>query len=71
MRAHINCKLLMDVAAQPRQRPFEIFDTRVSGFTLRVQRTGVRSFYARFGRNRRFALIELERRICGTATHWF
>jgi integrase len=56
MRALINCKLLTDVAAQPRQRPFEIFDTRLSGFTLRVQPTGVRSFYARFGRNRRFAL---------------
>jgi len=56
MRALINSKLLIDQAAQPGRKPFEIFDTRLSGFTLRVQPTGVRSFYARFGRNRRFAL---------------
>jgi hypothetical protein len=56
MRALINSKLLMDPAAQPRQKPFEICDTRLSGFTLRIQPSGVRSFYARFGRNRRFAL---------------
>jgi len=32
------------------------YDSRLPGFTLRVQPTGVRSSYARFGRNRRFAL---------------
>jgi hypothetical protein len=31
-------------------------DSRLARFTLRVQPTGVRSYYARFGRNRRFAL---------------
>jgi integrase len=46
----------MHPASQPGQKPFEIYDTRLSGFVLRVQPTGVRSFYARFGRNRRFAL---------------
>lgn len=56
MRALINGKLLMDPAAKPSQKPFEIYDIRLSGFVLRVQPTGVRSFYARFGRNRRFAL---------------
>jgi hypothetical protein len=56
MRALINSKLLIEPAAQPARKPFEICDTRLSGFVLRVQPTGVRSFYARFGRNRRFAL---------------
>jgi integrase len=56
MRAHIGNKLLTDPAARPRRQPFEIYDIRLSGFTLRVQPSGVRSYYARFGRNRRFAL---------------
>jgi len=42
--------------AQPTKKPFEIYDSRLAGFTLRVQPTGVRSYYARLGRNRRFAL---------------
>jgi hypothetical protein len=42
--------------AQPTKKPFEIYDSRLSGFTLRVQPSGVRSYYARFGRNRRVAL---------------
>lgn len=56
MRALIGPTLLANETAQPRKRPFEIYDTRLSGFTLRVQPSGVRSYYARFGRNRRFAL---------------
>jgi hypothetical protein len=56
MRAHTGNKLLTDPAARPRRHPFEIYDIRLSGFTLRVQPSGVRSYYARFGRNRRFAL---------------
>jgi integrase len=56
MHALISTKLLTDIQAQPRSRPFEIYDTRLSGFTLRVQPSGVRSYYARFGRNRRIAL---------------
>lgn len=56
MHALISAKLLADIQAQPRSRPFEIYDTRLSGFTLRVQPSGSRSYYARFGRNRRFAL---------------
>jgi hypothetical protein len=42
--------------SQPTKKPFEIYDSRLRGFTLRVQPTGVRSYYARFGRNRRYAL---------------
>jgi len=56
MRAIIGAKLLLSNAAQPREKPFEIYDSRLPGFTLRVQPSGVRSYYARFGRNRRIAL---------------
>jgi hypothetical protein len=56
MRTFIGVKLLSSKLAQPTVKPFEIYDNRLSGFTLRVQPTGVRSYYARFGRNRRFAL---------------
>jgi hypothetical protein len=81
MRALINGKLLMDPAAQPGRKPFEIYDTRLSGFVLRVQPTGVRSFYARFGRNRRFALGKADvvdpeearvncQRILGNVAQW-
>ena len=56
MQTFIGSKLLSSKAAQPTTKPFEIYDTRLPGFTLRVQPTGVRSYYARFGRNRRIAL---------------
>lgn len=56
MQTFIGAKLLSSNLAQPTQKPFEIYDSRLPGFTLRVQPTGVRSYYARFGRNRRFAL---------------
>src|SRR5579863_502707 len=56
MQAVIGSMLLSSKAAQPSKKPFEIYDSRLSGFTLRVQPSGVRSYYARFGRNRRVAL---------------
>jgi Arm DNA-binding domain len=56
MRAIIGSTLLSSKMAQPTKKPFEIHDNRLSGFTLRVQPSGVRSYYARFGRNRRVAL---------------
>jgi hypothetical protein len=56
MRAIIGAKLLSSKAAQPAEKPFEIYDSRLPGFTLRVQPSGVRSFYARTGRNTRVAL---------------
>jgi len=40
-----------------------LFNSRLAGFTLRVQPTGVRSYYARFGRNRWCALVEWA--LCG------
>ena len=45
----------------PRKKPFEIYDSRLAGLTLRVQPTGVRSYYARFGRSRRIALAKVGR----------
>jgi integrase len=56
MRAIIGATLLSSNAARPTKKPFEIYDSRLPGFTLRVQPSGVRSYYARFGRNRRIAL---------------
>lgn len=56
MRAVIAAKLLASKAAQPLAKPFEIYDTRLPGFTLRVQPSGIRSYYARLGRSARVAL---------------
>jgi hypothetical protein len=56
MRAIIGARLLASSIAQPAAKPFEIYDTRLPGFALRVQPSGVRSYYARFGRNRRISL---------------
>lgn len=56
MHAFIGTRLLAGRLAQPKLKPYEIYDNRLSGFTLRVQPSGVRSYYARFGRNRRVAL---------------
>jgi integrase len=51
MRAIIGAKLIASKAAQPGVKPFTISDARLPGFTLRVQPSGVRSFYARWGRS--------------------
>jgi integrase len=56
MRAIIAARLLSSKAAQPAAKPFEIYDARLPGFCLRVQPSGVRSYYVRLGRSRRFAL---------------
>jgi hypothetical protein len=43
MRAFIGASLLPSNVAQPKRKPFEIYDRQLSGFTLRVQPSGVRS----------------------------
>src|SRR5579863_8982034 len=56
MRAIIAARLLASKAAQPTDKPFEIYDARLPGFTLRVQPSGIRSYYVRLGRSRRVAI---------------
>jgi hypothetical protein len=56
MRAIIGAKLLASSIAQPAAKPSEIYGIRLPGFALRVQPSGVRSCYARFGRNRGISL---------------
>jgi integrase len=56
MQAFIGATLLATKTAQPQSKPFEISDNQLSGFVLRIQPSGMRSYYARFGRNRRVVL---------------
>ena len=56
MRAIIGAKLLASKAAQPQAKPFEVWDSRLKGFVLRVQPSGARSYYAQIGRGKRVAL---------------
>ncbi|MFZ0549798.1 MAG: site-specific integrase [Steroidobacteraceae bacterium] len=51
MRAIIGAKLLASKATQPAEKPFTIADARLPGFMVRVQPSGVRSYYARWGRS--------------------
>jgi integrase len=60
MHAFIGETLLASTETHARSKPFEIYDNRLRGFTLRVQPSGHRSYYARFGRNRRIALGTVE-----------
>jgi hypothetical protein len=48
MRAIIGATLLSSNAARPAKKPFEIYDSRLPGFTLRVQPSGVRSYLQDF-----------------------
>ena len=61
MQAFIGTTLLADKMAQPQSKPFEISDKRLSGFVLRVQPSGIRTYYARFGRSRRVVLGSVDK----------
>ena len=37
---------------KPRQKPYEVRDPRLKGFLLRVQPTGVMTYYAEYGRGK-------------------
>src|SRR5438045_1962681 len=41
---------------RPAAKPFEVRDTRVKGFLLRVQPTGMMTYYAEYGRGKRIML---------------
>ena len=56
MRAIIGAKLLAGKEAKPAEKPFEIWDSRLSGFVLRIQPSGARSYYAQIARGKRVAL---------------
>jgi integrase len=60
MHAFIGATLLTSKEAQPQTKPFELYDTRLRGFTLRIQPSGVRSYYARFERNRRIVVSRVD-----------
>ena len=47
MQAFIGATLLASKEAQPQIKPVEIYDNRLSGFMLRIQPSGVRSYYAK------------------------
>jgi integrase len=53
VRAILGARFIASNAAQPRPKPFEVRDTRLPGFILRVQPSGARSYYAQHGRGRR------------------
>ncbi len=56
MRAIIGAKLLAGKDAKAADKPFEIWDSRLSGFVLRIQPSGARSYYAQIARGKRVAL---------------
>jgi integrase len=60
VKAIIGARLLSSAAAQARAKPYEIRDTRLAGFILRVQPSGVRAYYAEVGRARRVAIGKVE-----------
>lgn len=59
MRAIIGAKLIGGKQAQPAEKPFEIRDTRLPGFILRIQPSGARSYIAQLGRGRRVTLAKV------------
>jgi hypothetical protein len=54
MQALIGSTLVKQL--QPGAKPFEVRDTRVKGFLLRVQPSGAMTYYAEYGRGKRIAL---------------
>ena len=51
MRAMITQELVRNL--QPEAKPYEVRDPRLKGFLLRVQPTGVMTYYAEYGRGKR------------------
>jgi integrase len=59
IRTIISARFLASKGAQPRSVPFEATDTRTPGFKLRVQPSGVRTYYAQLGRSRRIKIASV------------
>lgn len=53
MRARISARLLISPAAKASERPFEIRDDSLKGFLIRIQPSGVRTYYVQVKRNLR------------------
>lgn len=53
MKSVISGRLLTGTDAKPKPKPFEIWDTRLRGFMLRVQPSGVRVYYVQLARGKR------------------
>ena len=56
MKKEISARLLRSQHVRPKETPFEITDTRLPGFTLRVQPSDRKSYVVRWGRNKRRTL---------------
>ena len=54
MQAIISAALVKSL--RPVAKPFEVRDTRVKGFLLRVQPSGAMTYYAEYGRGKRIAI---------------
>lgn len=52
----ISAKLLNGARAKPGAKPFELWDSQLSGFILRVQPSGARSYVAQVNRGRRVTI---------------
>ncbi len=59
MKAIIGANLIKSKKAQPLEKPFEIRDERLSGFILRVQPSGARSYIAQINRDRRVTICKV------------
>ena len=51
MQAAITQELIKSL--KPESKPYEVRDPRLKGFLLRVQPTGVMTYYAEYGRGKR------------------
>jgi hypothetical protein len=59
VRGIIGARLLASPEAQPGRGPFEIRDTRLPGFLLRVQPSGARAYVAQTGRGERVTFAKV------------